>query len=74
MPFVRIELTRGTDRARKQELVAEVTSTLVRLLGKRPEHIHIVIDEHDEENWGFCGMLTDDFKRLQSTDAEVQAS
>jgi len=34
----------------------------VKTLGKQPEHIHIVIQEIDEENWGFSGMLTDDFK------------
>ena len=65
MPFVRIEITEGADRAQKQALVTDVTASLVRVLGKRPEHIHVVIDEHREENWGFAGMLTDDFRRLQ---------
>ena len=42
-----------------------MTQSLVRELGKRPEHIHIVIQEIEEEDWGFEGMLTDDWKRKQ---------
>ena len=62
MPYVNIQLTPRIDREKKRALVAEVTDTLVRLLGKKPEHIHIVIDEVEEENWGFAGMLTDEFR------------
>jgi len=32
-------------------------------LGKKPEHTHIVIEEIDDENWGFSGILTDDFRK-----------
>ena len=69
MPFVRIELTRGVERAQKRALVEEVTSALGRILGKCPEHIHVVIDEHEEENWGFAGMLTDDYWRSKEPGA-----
>ena len=37
----------------------------MRELGKHPEHIHIVIQEIEEEDWGFAGQLTDDWKRQQ---------
>ncbi len=40
-----------------------ITDTLQRVLGKQPEHTHIVIDEIDAENWGFAGMLTTDFRQ-----------
>lgn len=63
MPYVNIQLTPAIDREKKRELVSEITQTLVRLLGKKPEHIHIVIDEIAEENWGFAGILTDEFRR-----------
>jgi 4-oxalocrotonate tautomerase len=33
------------------------------VLGKRPEHIHIVIDEVEPENWGYAGMLTTDYRK-----------
>lgn len=64
MPYVNIQITKGASRAQKAQLVEEVTDSLVRVLGKKPEHTHIVIQEIDEENWGFSGLLTDDWKKL----------
>ncbi len=64
MPYVNIKLTRdGITREQKQQIVREVTETLQRVLGKKPEHTHIVIDEVDPDNWGFAGMLTTDYRR-----------
>lgn len=65
MPYVNIQITKGATRAQKAELVREVTESLVRVLGKRPEHTHVVIQEIEEENWGYAGLLTDDWKRQQ---------
>ncbi len=39
-----------------------MTATLVEVLGKKPEHTHIVIQEIAEEDWGFAGQLTDDWR------------
>jgi 4-oxalocrotonate tautomerase len=63
MPYVNIQITSGATRSQKSQLVREVTDSLVRILGKKPEHTHIVIQEIAEENWGFAGMLTDDWKK-----------
>ena len=64
MPYVNVRITRdGVTRQKKAELVRRITSALVDVLGKKPEHTHVVIDEVDDENWGFDGMLTDDFRR-----------
>ena len=65
MPYVNIQITRGATREQKARLVRDVTDSLVRELGKQPEHIHVVIQEIAEEDWGFAGMLTDDWKRQQ---------
>jgi 4-oxalocrotonate tautomerase len=65
MPYVNIQITKGATRAQKAELVTEVTDSLTRILGKKPEHTHIVIQEIAEENWGFAGLLTDDWKKQQ---------
>ncbi|MBS1159053.1 MAG: 4-oxalocrotonate tautomerase [Proteobacteria bacterium] len=67
MPYVNIQITRGATRAQKAEIVKEVTNALVRVLDKRPEHIHIVIQEIAEEDWGFAGQLTDDWKKAQTS-------
>lgn len=64
MPYVNIQITKGASRQQKEELVKDVTASLVRVLGKKPEHTHIVIQEINEEDWGFGGMLTDDYKKL----------
>lgn len=65
MPYVNIRILAGATRDQKAELVRDVTASLVRVLGKRPDHTHVVIDEVAEENWGFGGMLTDDWRRKQ---------
>jgi 4-oxalocrotonate tautomerase len=65
MPYVNIQITQGATREQKAQLVREVTDSLVRILDKKPEHTHIVIQEIAEENWGFAGMLTDDWKKQQ---------
>ncbi|VTS00267.1 tautomerase family protein [Tuwongella immobilis] len=64
MPYVNVKITRdGVTAEQKAQIVAEITATLQRVLGKRPEHTHIVIDEIDPENWGFAGMLTTEYRR-----------
>ncbi len=65
MPYINIQITPGVTREQKSQLVQEVTASLVRILGKKPEHTHIVIQEIAEENWGFAGMLTDNWKKQQ---------
>ncbi|TWU13763.1 putative tautomerase [Symmachiella macrocystis] len=66
MPYVNIQITRGATREQKAELVKDTTDSLVRVLGKQPEHIHVVIQEIAEEDWGYAGLLTDEWKRQQS--------
>ena len=72
MPYVNIQILEGATREQKAELVRDVTDSLVRVLGKKPEHIHVVLQEIEEENWGFEGMLTDDWKaaRARTSDHE----
>jgi len=65
MPYVNLQITKGASRAQKEQIVREFTATLVNVLGKRPEHTHIVIQEIADEDWGFAGMLTDDYRRTQ---------
>jgi 4-oxalocrotonate tautomerase len=63
MPYVNVRITKdGATIAQKRKLVAEITQSLVSTLGKKPEHIHIVIDEVDPENWGFAGVLTPEYR------------
>ncbi|MCD4502194.1 2-hydroxymuconate tautomerase [Chromobacterium vaccinii] len=65
MPYVNVQITAGATREQKAALVKDITDSLVRHLGKKPEHTHIVIQEIAEEDWGYAGQLTDDWKRGQ---------
>lgn len=70
MPYVNIKITNdGVSREQKRLLVEDVTEALVRRLGKKPEHIHITIEEIDPDNWGFSGMLTSDYRKAFGSSA-----
>ena len=63
MPYINVKITKdGVTKAQKAQIVKEITETLVNVLDKKPEHIHIVIDEVELENWGFAGKLTTEFR------------
>ena len=66
MPYVNIQITKGATRDQKREIIKDATASLVKNLGKNPEHTHIVIQEIEEENWGYSGMLTDEWKKENS--------
>jgi 4-oxalocrotonate tautomerase len=66
MPYVNVRIIRGDVTAeQKSQVVAEITQTLQRVLGKQPKHTHVVIDEIAEENWGFAGRLASEWVREQ---------
>ncbi|WP_201282273.1 GNAT family N-acetyltransferase [Chromobacterium phragmitis] len=67
MPDVNVQITAGATREQKAALVKDITDSLVRHLGKKPEHTHIVIQEIRAEDWGYAGQLTDDWKRRQGS-------
>lgn len=66
MPYINVQITKGATRDQKAAIVREFTETLVRVLGKKPEHTHIVIQEIEDQDWGFAGMLTDDFRKREA--------
>lgn len=69
MPYVNVQITKdGVTKAQKAKLVAEITRALVEILGKKPEHTHIVIDEIDTDNWGYAGMLTTEYRKRAKTE------
>ena len=67
MPYVNVQITAGASREQKAAIVRDVTDSLGRHLGKHPEHVHVVIQEIAEEDWGFAGVLTDEWRRRQRT-------
>ena len=56
MPFVKIEVTREeVTREQKQLLIKGITDLITDVLNKDPHLTHIVINEHDLDNWGYAG-------------------
>ena len=63
MPYVNVRVTPSITSEQSKQIIEEITDTLVRILDKKPEQTHIVIDEIDPERWGFSGMLASDFRK-----------
>ena len=63
MPFINLKVTGKPTPDQKAQIVREFTDTLVRVLDKDPRATHIVIDEVGDENWGFDGVLTTEYRK-----------
>lgn len=62
MPYVNVQITKGASKQQKADVIKDITDSLVERLGKQPKHIHVVIQEIEEENWGFAGLSTEEWK------------
>lgn len=62
MPYVNVQITKGATKSQKAQVIRDITNSLVTVLNKRPEHIHIVIQEIADEDWGFEGLPTDEWR------------
>ena len=73
MPFVSVRITRdGVTLEQKAQVIAEITETLERVLNKRPDLTHIVIEEVDTDNWGYAGITTTQYRK-QLAEAQGQS-
>ncbi|MBL0740623.1 tautomerase family protein [Chryseolinea lacunae] len=56
MPYIKIDVTReGVTKEQKKALIKGVTDLITDVLNKDPQLTHVVIQEHDLDNWGFGG-------------------
>lgn len=64
MPFINLRITKDSvTREQKAQVIAEMTETLQRVMAKKPELTHIVIEEVDTDNWGYAGLTTTEYRR-----------
>ncbi|BFT60691.1 4-oxalocrotonate tautomerase family protein [Pseudomonas moorei] len=71
MPFVSVRITRdGVTTEQKAQVIAEITETLERVLNKRPDLTHIVIEEVDTDNWGYAGITTTQYRKQLAEEAQ----
>jgi len=63
MPFINLRITKDSvTREQKAQVIAEMTETLQRVMAKKPELTHIVIEEVDTDNWGYAGLTTTEYR------------
>lgn len=56
MPYIKIDVTReGVTREQKRALIKGVTDLITDVLNKDPQLTHVVIQEHNLDDWGFAG-------------------
>jgi 4-oxalocrotonate tautomerase len=69
MPYVNVRITReGATPAQKAEVIADITGSLARVLGKDPQTTFVVIDEVDLVDWGIGGLPVDEYRRGRQRD------
>ncbi|MDX2478864.1 MAG: 4-oxalocrotonate tautomerase family protein [Desulfuromusa sp.] len=55
MPYVELNLTKGSTKEQKAQLVEGITDLLVKILDKNPSSTQVVIKEIETDNWGISG-------------------
>ena len=56
MPMVNVKITRECASAeQKNQVIAEMTEVLARVLGKNPATTIVIIEEVETEKWGIAG-------------------
>jgi 4-oxalocrotonate tautomerase len=56
MPFIKIDVLRGDlNREKKQQLLRKISEVVTTVLNKDPHLTHIVINEIEDDNWGYAG-------------------
>ena len=56
MPYIKIDVTReGVTREQKRALIKGVTDLITDVLNKDPQLTHVVIQEHNLDDWGIAG-------------------
>jgi len=70
MPYVNIKVAKGPSVLtpdKKRAIVAGITRILADVLGKKPEHTHIVLEEIEPDDWGFAGVLVSEYRQAQNS-------
>ncbi|MBA4538021.1 4-oxalocrotonate tautomerase [Bacillus aquiflavi] len=56
MPFIQINLLEGRSPEKKEQLIAEVTETVERVIQAPKETIRVMINEMPAAHWGIAGV------------------
>lgn len=61
MPVVKVAMLEGRTPEVKKQIAKEITDTLVRHLGNKPQHIYVVFEDVAATNWAAGGTLLSEF-------------
>lgn len=65
MPVIRIDMIEGHTQDQKRRIVKEITDTIIRVTGTKPEDVRIIIVDHPRENLAASGqLLIDDHTQM----------
>jgi len=59
MPIVEVTLKEGRNKAKKAELIKNVTDTVVQTLGVQPQQVRVLLREIPGSHWGIAGKADD---------------
>jgi 4-oxalocrotonate tautomerase len=57
MSWIRIDMIEGRTHDQKRRIVKEITETMIRVAGTKPEDVRIIIVDHPRENLATGGQL-----------------
>jgi 4-oxalocrotonate tautomerase len=63
MPYIEVNITKGTTNEQKAQLVEGITDLMVKIMNKNPYSTHVIIKEVEAESWGISGKSV---KRLRA--------
>lgn len=72
MPVITVQIARRAEpvtREQKQALAAGLTEVVVRVLGKRPESVQLILQEVDADHWAEGGVLVDELRQRRAAAA-----
>ncbi len=52
MPIIRVEMQEGRTPEMKEDLIAALSETVVKVLGVKPEQVRILLYELPKAHWG----------------------
>jgi 4-oxalocrotonate tautomerase len=55
MPFIQVNILEGRTEEQKLGLIRELTDTVCRVLGSKPEQVRVLINDVPNTNWGIAG-------------------
>jgi 4-oxalocrotonate tautomerase len=62
MPIINVTMDEGSTIEQKRELVKDMTESVVKSLGVKPDRVRIIISEFPKTNFAVAGVLISDKK------------